>query len=104
MAPGIGTLIAARFVQGLGAATVMVVPRAIIRDLHSGPDATRLMSMVMLVISISPMLAPLAGSGVMQIVGWRGIFGVLGALGLLSLALTAFMLPGDPASGGPGAG
>ena len=47
--------------RGSGAATVMVVPRAIIRDLHTGPEATRLMAMVMLVISISPMLAPLAG-------------------------------------------
>ncbi len=65
LAPTIGTLVAARFVQGLGAATVMVVPRAIIRDLHTGPAATRLMATVMLVISISPMLAPLAGSGVL---------------------------------------
>ena len=67
--------------QGLGAATVMVVPRAIIRDLHTGPAATRLMAMVMLVISISPMLAPLAGSGVMPVGGWRWIFGVLALAG-----------------------
>ena len=93
LAPTIGALIAARFVQGLGAATVMVVPRAIIRDLHTGPAATRLMATVMLVISISPMLAPLAGSGVLAIAGWRWIFGVLALLGLLSLALTAFLLP-----------
>ena len=50
LAPTIGTLIAARLVQGLGAATVMVVPRAIIRDLHSGPEATRLMAMVLTLI------------------------------------------------------
>ena len=67
LAPTIGALIAARLVQGLGAATVMVVPRAIIRDLHTGPAATRLMAMVMLVISVSPMLAPLAGSGLMLV-------------------------------------
>ena len=82
LAPTIEALIAARLVQGVGAATVMVVPRAIIRDLHSGPAATRLMAMVMLVISVSPMLAPagreradgggelaadLRGAG-----GWRG--------------------------------
>ena len=53
-APTIGALVAARLVQGIGAATVMVVPRAIIRDLHSGPQATRLMAAVMLVISVSP--------------------------------------------------
>ena len=93
LAPTIGALIAARLVQGIGAATVMVIPRAIIRDLHSGPAATRLMAMVMLVISVSPMLAPLAGSGLMAIGSWRMIFGVLALAALLSLALTAFVLP-----------
>jgi DHA1 family bicyclomycin/chloramphenicol resistance-like MFS transporter len=93
LAPGVGTLVAARFVQGLGAATVMVVPRAIIRDLHTGPDATRMMAMIMLVISVSPMLAPLAGSGVMHVAGWRAIFGVLALAAVVSLVLTAFMLP-----------
>jgi DHA1 family bicyclomycin/chloramphenicol resistance-like MFS transporter len=93
LAPTIGALIAARLVQGLGAATVMVVPRAIIRDLHSGPAATRLMAAIMLVISISPMLAPLAGSAVMYLAGWRTIFAVLAAVAFASLALTAFALP-----------
>jgi DHA1 family bicyclomycin/chloramphenicol resistance-like MFS transporter len=93
LAPTIGALVAARLVQGLGAATVMVVPRAIIRDLHTGPEATRMMAMVMLVISVSPMLAPLAGSGLMLVGSWRLIFAVLALAGLLSLALTAFVLP-----------
>jgi DHA1 family bicyclomycin/chloramphenicol resistance-like MFS transporter len=92
LAPTIGTLVAARLVQGIGAATVMVVPRAIIRDLHTGPAATRLMATVMLVISVSPMLAPLAGSGVMALAGWRWIFGVLAVAATVSLALTAFAL------------
>lgn len=82
-----------RAVQGLGGAVVMVVPRAAIRDLHTGPEATRLLAAVMLVIAISPMLAPLAGSGIMAIAGWRWIFGVLGVAGLVSLLLTAFALP-----------
>lgn len=91
-APTIATLLVARVVQGIGAATVMVIPRAIIRDLHTGPAATRLMATVMLVISVSPMLAPLAGSGVMAVAGWRSIFLVLGAAAAFSLALTAFAL------------
>jgi len=92
LAPTIGVLIAARLVQGLGAATVMVVPRAIIRDLHTGPEATRLMAMVMLVISVSPMLAPLAGSGLLLLGSWRLIFGFLALAALASLLLTAFLL------------
>ncbi len=99
LAPSIGVLTAARFVQGIGAATVMVVPRAVIRDLHTGPEATRLMALVMLVVSVSPMLAPLAGSAVMAVAGWRWIFGALALAALLSLALTLFALPETLAPG-----
>lgn len=93
VAPDIRWLIAARFVQGLGGAALMVVPRAIIRDLHTGPEATKLMAMIMLVISISPMLAPLAGSGVIALGGWRAVFWMIAAASLVSLALLAFAQP-----------
>ncbi|MBI1218729.1 MAG: Bcr/CflA family efflux MFS transporter [Rhodobacteraceae bacterium] len=93
LAPSIGWLTAGRFVQGLGGAAVMVVPRAVIRDLHTGPEATRLMAAIMLVISISPMLAPLAGSGLIAVAGWRAIFGVLCGAAALSLLLVGFALP-----------
>jgi DHA1 family bicyclomycin/chloramphenicol resistance-like MFS transporter len=93
LAPSIGWLTAGRFVQALGAATVMVVPRAIVRDLYTGSAATRLMALIMLVISVSPMLAPLSGSGLIVLGGWRLIFGVLAAAAVLSILLTAFILP-----------
>jgi MFS transporter, DHA1 family, multidrug resistance protein len=92
-APSIGWLTAARFVQGVGAAAVMVIPRAIIRDMHTGKEATRLMALVMLVISVSPMLAPLAGSGLIKVWDWRAIFVLLMAAGAASLLLTAFLQP-----------
>ena len=93
LAPNIETLTVARFVQGLGAAVVMVIPRAIIRDLHTGVAATRLMALIMLVISVSPMLAPLAGSGMILLAGWRAIFMLLCVAAVFSLLLTGFMLP-----------
>ncbi len=77
LAPNIGVLIAFRFVQGIGACAGMVIPRAIVRDLHTGIDATRLMSLLMLVFSISPILAPLTGSFVIQLAGWRTVFWVV---------------------------
>lgn len=92
-APTIGWLIAARGLQGLGAATLMVVPRAVIRDVSSGPGAARMMAAVMIVISISPMLAPLTGSFVMNWGGWREIFAVLAAAAVISLCLIVFVLP-----------
>ncbi|KAA9009289.1 multidrug effflux MFS transporter [Histidinibacterium aquaticum] len=92
LAPTIGALTGFRALQGVGAAVVMVTPRAIIRDIETGPKATRLMAMVMLVISVSPMLAPLAGAGLMQIGSWRLMFWVLCGAVVLSLLLTTFAL------------
>ncbi|MBP1805556.1 multidrug effflux MFS transporter [Rubellimicrobium aerolatum] len=92
-APSLGWLLAARFVQGIGGAAVGVVPRAVIRDRHTGVEATRLMALVMLVIAVSPMLAPLAGSAVLAFGGWRLIFGTLVAVAAMSLLVTLFALP-----------
>ncbi len=91
VAPGIEALIAARVVQGVGAASVMVIPRAIIRDLHTGIAATKLMSLIMLVISVSPILAPLFGSALIVPFGWRAVFVAISVIALVSLALLAFV-------------
>lgn len=92
LAGSIGWLIAFRFLQGMGAASVMVIPRAIIRDLHTGPEATRLMALVMLVFSVSPILAPLVGSALIMPFGWRAVFVAVTVAALLSLALITFVL------------
>ena len=92
-APSMNWLIAARFLQGIGAAVVMVLPRAIIRDTTTGNDATRLMATVMLVISVSPMLAPLFGSAVIAFASWQWIFIILAIAAVASIILTATMLP-----------
>ena len=100
LATDIHTLVALRFVQGLGAAAGMVIPRAVVRDLHTGNEAARLMSLLMLVFSVSPLLAPLAGSGVIALTGWRGVFwavavAAVAGLALVSRALTETRLPAD---------
>ncbi|HMN85370.1 MAG TPA: multidrug effflux MFS transporter [Bauldia sp.] len=93
LAPSIEALIAFRFVQGIGACAGMTIPRAVVRDLHTGPDAARLMSLVMLVFSVAPILAPLSGSALMTVASWRGLFFVIAAIGLMGLGLVAFALP-----------
>lgn len=93
MAGSAEALVAWRAVQGLGGAALMVVPRAIIRDQYTGVEATKLMAMIMLVIAISPMLAPLAGSGIMALSGWRAVFFMLAGLGVLSAVLTLLAQP-----------
>jgi MFS transporter, DHA1 family, multidrug resistance protein len=69
-----------------------VIARAIVRDLHTGPEAARLMSLLMLVFSVSPLLAPLAGSFIVSVATWRDIFWVLTAFGLLGAFLVTFVL------------
>ncbi|MBD8893106.1 multidrug effflux MFS transporter [Labrenzia suaedae] len=92
-APTIELLIAARFLQGIGAAAVMVLPRAIIRDIFTGYQATKMMAMVMLVISVSPMFAPLAGTLLMSLGGWRFLFYFLAGAAVLAMALVQFGFP-----------
>jgi DHA1 family bicyclomycin/chloramphenicol resistance-like MFS transporter len=93
LAPSVGVLIALRFLQGLGACACMVTPRAVVRDLYTGPEAARMMSLLLIVYSVSPILAPLVGSVVAESVGWRAVFGVVAALGLAGLAMLLVFLP-----------
>jgi DHA1 family bicyclomycin/chloramphenicol resistance-like MFS transporter len=93
LAPDIQTLVVLRFIQGLGASAGMVVPRAVARDLHTGHDAARLMSLLMLVFSVSPILAPLAGSLLIESLGWRSVFWAVTVAGVLGLVLLATSLP-----------
>jgi DHA1 family bicyclomycin/chloramphenicol resistance-like MFS transporter len=89
LSPTVEWLIAFRFMQGLGACAGMVVPRAIVRDLHTGPEATRLMSLLMLVFSVSPLLAPLTGSLIIENFGWRAIFWTVTGAAVVAVALLA---------------
>ena len=63
-----------------------------IRDLYTGNEATRLMALIMLVISVSPMLAPLIGSLVIEMASWRVIFGISCLTAVFSVFLTRFAL------------
>jgi len=70
----------------------MAIPRAVVRDLHTGNDAARLMSLLMLVFSVSPILAPLVGSAVIAFTGWRGVFWAVTIAAVVGLATVASVL------------
>jgi len=93
LAPSIGLLIAARFLQGLGAAATAVIPMAVIRDEHTGPEAARLLSLAIGALSISPILAPVFGGLLVQYTSWRLIFVVLIAIGAAVWLMVARQLP-----------
>lgn len=92
-APTIGWLIGARLVQGVGAAATMVMPRAVVRDMVTGVEATRLMGFIMLVLSVSPILAPAVGGILVSWISWRAIFVSLLVAAAVALALVRFALP-----------
>ncbi len=92
LSPTIETLIAFRLLQGFGACAGMVIPRAIVRDLHTGNEAARLMSLLMLVFSVSPILAPLTGSVIIGAFGWRAVFWAVTCAAGLAVILLATSL------------
>jgi MFS transporter, DHA1 family, multidrug resistance protein len=93
LAPSITWLIVGRMIQGAGGAANMVVLRAVIRDLATGPAATRMMSTIMIVIAVSPLLAPLSGAGLLALGDWRLIFWALLAAAILSFFLMHYAVP-----------
>ncbi|MBL3674377.1 multidrug effflux MFS transporter [Paracoccus sp. KCTC 42845] len=73
-ADSIEFLLAARFVQGLGAAGPRIVGMALIRDLYEGREMARISSFVMMVFILIPALAPSIGAGIIWFSGWHGVF------------------------------
>src|SRR3982075_141748 len=71
------TLLVWRFVHGLAAASV-VVTRSVIRDLYSGRQMARVMSLTFMVFLMVPILAPSLGALILMVAPWRYIFIVCG--------------------------
>lgn len=89
----INSLILLRFLQALGSCAGMVASRAMIQDYYDSKEAARVFSLLMLVIAISPILAPSAGAFLLEHLDWHYIFVSLFAIGLLILIGTIFFLP-----------
>jgi DHA1 family bicyclomycin/chloramphenicol resistance-like MFS transporter len=86
-------LIILRAVQALGSCAAAVASVAMVRDLFPVKDSAKVFALLMLVVGVSPMLAPTAGSYVTILFGWHAIFIALMALGLINLLASIFWLP-----------
>ena len=93
LATSIEQLIVFRLFQGLGGAAGMVISRAIVHDLHRGVEEARLLSLLMLVFSVSPICAPLLGNAVLAFTSWRGVFWLVTAIAVAGLILIALFVP-----------
>ena len=97
----IEVMLAARFIQGIGASAAIVVSRAIVRDIASGAQAARLMSVMVMIFTAAPMIAPMLGAFLVTTLGWRMPFIVIALIGAILLVAVALALrethvPGPP--------
>lgn len=99
-APSVEVLLVARLLQGLAGSAGLVVTLAVARDLYSGAELSRMLSLLALVSASAPIVAPVAGGALALILDWRGIFVVLTAIGagLWLLAFTGLPETLPPAS------
>jgi MFS transporter, DHA1 family, multidrug resistance protein len=92
-AQSVQTLIAARFLMGLGGSAGLVVSRAIVRDLFEQHEAARFYSMMMIIGGIAPIVAPFLGSLLLATANWRAIFWAIALIGCISIAATLAIIP-----------
>ncbi|ADZ68660.1 multidrug effflux MFS transporter [Polymorphum gilvum] len=91
-APTIEWMIAARTLQGVGAAIGISVSRAIVRDQFTGQTAARIMNTIAMMLALGPALSPSVGGLTLELFGWREIFIFMTLYGVvLTLAVVVFM-------------
>lgn len=93
LAPSIGFLVVARFLQGFSGAAGVVLSRAVVSDRARGNAAAKLFGLMMLIQGVAPVLAPLLGGTLVTAVGWRGVFGILAGLSALMLVGVVVLVP-----------
>lgn len=86
-------LIILRFLQAIGGCVGMVASRAMVRDLFDVTESAKVFSLLMLVVGVSPIIAPTVGGYLTAAFGWPSIFIVLGSIGVLILLMVIIWLP-----------
>ncbi|MCX7295561.1 MAG: multidrug effflux MFS transporter [Hyphomicrobiales bacterium] len=93
LSPSIDVLIAARALQALGGSGCIMVARAIVRDLYSGPRAGRELSVMGSVMALAPVVAPIVGGVLQTAFGWRSVFVTLVIAGVGGAIVIWLVLP-----------
>ncbi|CDG85146.1 multidrug effflux MFS transporter [Janthinobacterium agaricidamnosum] len=93
MANNAAVIIVARMFQALGGCSGTVVGRVMVRDKFDKTVQAGMLSQISMGMALSPIIAPLIGSMIHTLLGWRWVFIGLGLLGIISLALIALLLP-----------
>lgn len=93
MSHSVENLIMLRFVQALGGCVAMIAPSAIVRDVFPVNEIAKVFSLLILILGISPILAPTIGSFLITAYGWNWVFVILACIALLLLLAVRFILP-----------
>jgi len=93
MATSVNALIVLRLLQALGGCVGMVAARAMVRDLFEVKENAKVFSMLMLVVAVSPIIAPTLGGYITSVLGWRFVFIMLIVVDILILTAIYFLLP-----------
>jgi DHA1 family bicyclomycin/chloramphenicol resistance-like MFS transporter len=88
----IETLIVFRFFQALGGCVGMVAPRAIIRDIFPLKESAKIFSLMILILGVSPIIAPTVGSYVIEEFGWHYVFIMLAVITFVIFLSVVFLL------------
>ncbi len=86
-------LIILRFVQAIGSCAAAVASVAMVRDLFPVKDSAKVFSLLMLVVGVSPMVAPTVGGYVTAGFGWQTVFLILAGMAAIIIAAVYFGLP-----------
>lgn len=92
LAPTIETLIAARLLQGVGAAAGVAISRAIVRDVFTSESSARIMNLIGMILGLGPALAPTLGGVTMELFGWQAIFWLMIGFGLVVVVIVRVSL------------
>ncbi|RYY59125.1 MAG: Bcr/CflA family efflux MFS transporter [Chitinophagaceae bacterium] len=87
------SLIVLRFIQAVGSCAAAVAAMAMVNDLFPIRERPKVFSLLLLVVGLSPLLAPTIGSYVIGSLGWHAIFLILTAMGVLVLLASWLGLP-----------
>lgn len=87
------SLIAMRLLQALGGCVGMVAAQALVRDLFPVKKSAQVFSLIILVIAVSPMIAPTIGGYVTAAFGWHWVFIILAGIAVLTMLSVHFFLP-----------
>lgn len=92
LADSANLLIGLRFLQAVGGCAASVAAMSIVRDLFSVKESSKVLSLLILVLGVSPLIAPTAGSYVALYFGWHAIFIILALISLAMLLTVFFFL------------